>query len=549
MATAASSAPAPTDLTRLAAAAASAPGDVQARRALAVGLARAGRPREALGEYRAVLALRPNDPDAAADAGLMARRCGLEEEVLPLLVAAAEANPRHARLWQVLGLVHRALDQLGPAVAALERASALAPNEPLIAHGRARTTYEAGLPAVRLFERAIALAPADLTLRLGLVAALVSEGRWRDAAAGLESGLSAEPGWIAGHAALARLLWEMGEGVRFMESILRALAAQPANLELWREAISLPMLAGRLGEALEIIARGKKVHGDDPLFIANEAACRAELGKTAAADRLFARVEGLNDATVMVRLVRHLLRSGRPDEAGKRLEPWLSTPTAFMFWPYASLAWRLTGDPRWAWLEGDERLVGIYDLSTALPSLDALADRLRTLHRSIGQPLEQSVRGGTQTDGILLVRAEPEIVALRAAIVEAVRTHVAQLPPADAAHPQLGPPRAPIRFSGSWSVRLTGGGHHANHIHPAGWFSSALYIALPDRDERGPEPAGWLILGEPQAELMLDLPSVRLVEPKPGRLVLFPSTMWHGTRPFGAGERLTVAFDVAVPPS
>ena len=46
----------------------------------------------------------------------------------------------------------------------------------------------------------------------------------------------------------------------------------------------------------------------------------------------------------------------------------------------------------------------------------------------------------------------------------------------------------------------------------------------------------------------LDLPPIRLIEPRPGRLVLFPSTMWHGTRPFAQGERLTVAFDVARPP-
>jgi hypothetical protein len=38
-----------------------------------------------------------------------------------------------------------------------------------------------------------------------------------------------------------------------------------------------------------------------------------------------------------------------------------------------------------------------------------------------------------------------------------------------------------------------------------------------------------------------------MVEPKPGRLALFPSTMWHGTRKFPAGERMTVAFDVAMP--
>jgi hypothetical protein len=78
-----------------------------------------------------------------------------------------------------------------------------------------------------------------------------------------------------------------------------------------------------------------------------------------------------------------------------------------------------------------------------------------------------------------------------------------------------------------------------------GWLSSALYIALPP--DLGKDQAGWLTIGEPQAQLGLDLPPLRVIEPKPGRLVLFPSTMWHGTRPFQVGERLTVAFDVATP--
>jgi hypothetical protein len=77
-----------------------------------------------------------------------------------------------------------------------------------------------------------------------------------------------------------------------------------------------------------------------------------------------------------------------------------------------------------------------------------------------------------------------------------------------------------------------------------GWFSSALYVALP---EAGEGDAGWLTLGAPQKELGLDVAPFRKIEPKPGRLVLFPSTMWHGTVPFAEGERLTIAFDVAPP--
>jgi hypothetical protein len=37
------------------------------------------------------------------------------------------------------------------------------------------------------------------------------------------------------------------------------------------------------------------------------------------------------------------------------------------------------------------------------------------------------------------------------------------------------------------------------------------------------------------------------VQPRPGRLVLFPSYLWHGTTPLECAEpRLTIAFD-AVP--
>lgn len=534
----------PDDRAQLALAVAAAPGNPLARRALAAALAKAGEHKAALEQYRAALALRPNDPDAAADAGLMARRCGLEEEVLPNVRAAAAANPNHARLWQVLGLMHRGLCELEPAVEALQRAADLAPGDPLIQHGLARAVLEAGGPASSLFERTARLAPSDGSVLLGLIASLVAEGRWQDAAALLESRLRRQPNWVDGHRTLARLLWAMGERERFTHSIERALSATSSDVNLWRELILALMEARRLEAALEAISRGRAAVGAAPLFDVNEAIVLDELGRAGEAGRLFSAFGPIKDPAVAVHFVRHLLRTGRVEEAGAAAEAWLSHPAANSFWPYVAAAWRLLGDPRWQWLEGQPGLVGVYDIVSALPSVDALADFLRTLHNFIGQPLEQSVRGGTQTDGHLFLRTDPEIRTLRAAIVDAVRTHIAGLPAPDPRHPQLARPRGPTRFSGSWSVRLTGKGHHANHLHTAGWFSSAFYVALPEQAARGGGEAGWLTLGEPQAELGLDLPPFRTIEPKVGQLVLFPSTMWHGTRPFEKGERLTVAFDV-----
>jgi hypothetical protein len=76
-------------------------------------------------------------------------------------------------------------------------------------------------------------------------------------------------------------------------------------------------------------------------------------------------------------------------------------------------------------------------------------------------------------------------------------------------------------------------------------MSSALYVALPDTIGTSEDSAeGWLELGKPPHDLGLDLEPLTLVEPKVGRLALFPSILWHGTRPFPAGERLTIAFDI-----
>ena len=490
----------------------------------------------------------PADADAAYNAGLGALKSGREEEALALLERARARHPRDARLWQVSALLHRSLDDLAPAVSHFAKAARLSPNDPLIAHGHARAAMEAGRPAIVLFERARRLAPLDGSLLLGLAAARFAEEGPESALRGVEQLLEEHPGWLPGHTLAAQLLYMSGRRDEFTSLFERALLAAPDLVDLWRELLTTLMHDNRFEEALEVIARGRLAAGPHVVFDANEAVCHAELGHEEIADRLFAPLAQIDDVHLSVRRIRHYLRNGRAREAADLAEPISNGPAAFMVWPYLSIAWRMLGDPRWEWLEGDERLVGIYDLGDALPPLDALSERLRALHIASGQPLEQSVRGGTQTDGILFARTEPEIRALRAAVAEAVERHIAQLPPQDPAHPTLSPRRdARIRFSGSWSVRLTDAGHHSNHIHPAGWFSSALYIALPDEARRGPAPAGWLTLGEPQAELGLDLEPFRTVEPKPGRLVLFPSTMWHGTRPFAEGERLTVAFDVAHP--
>ena len=490
---------------------------------------------------------KPSDVAVTVSLAEAAAACQAEERALPYVAALAAQKRTDPLLWQWTGLLHRALDGHVEAIKAFNAAGQLAPGNARIAQGRAQVALEAGIDAADLFETAIALEPNNGEMLLSRAAARVAAGDHDRAITELEGLLAQHPGWYPGHHRLVQLRWMMGERDRSTDVIERSVAAHPGDLNLWRILILTHIDAGQWDAALDAIARGKAVLGEQLTFTANEATARSETGDVARADELFAVMAKVEDMSVAIRHVRHLLRNHRIEDALPLIDRALAPGGEGRgMWPYASIAWRLAADPRAAWLD-EEGSVAVIDLAGHIADIDRLATVLRGLHRAKNQHLDQSVRGGTQTDGPLFSRIEPEIQALRSVVSAAVADHVARFPAREPGHPLLAhgrPPRA--RFAGSWSVRLEGEGHHANHVHPAGWISSAFYVALPPEVDAGGE-AGWLTLGSPQAELGLDIAPVRTIQPKPGRLVLFPSTMWHGTRPYASGERLTVAFDIALP--
>jgi tetratricopeptide (TPR) repeat protein len=485
------------------------------------------------------------DPAAALGAGLALINADVPELLLPEALKLAERHPGSPQAQQLLGLTARACGASALAYEAFAAAARLAPRDGLIAHSHARTALEAGLPAAGLFAAAAALAPQDGGILLGHAAALLHEGRPDDGIALLERILTANPLWLDGHRSLAALRGQMGQDP--LAGATGALTRNPRAAELHHLMISLALQARDLARAEEALSAARAALGDAPWLSLLAGHVASESGSLDVADAHFAAAGAAADSNAAWTHARHLLRRAEPARVAALLEPWRDQPGAHAIWPYLALAWRMTDDPRAQWLEGDPSLVGIYDLGLSPDDLTALADHLRALHVASAAPLDQSVRGGTQTDGNLLLRIAPPIQDLRQRLLTIVERHIAQLPAPEPGHPTLPVARAPVRIAGSWSVRLSNAGFHTDHVHPQGWFSSALYLALPETLGSGrSDHAGWLSLGEAR-DLVPGLAPLQLVEPKPGRLVLFPSTMWHGTRPFPQGERLTVAFDIARP--
>lgn len=467
---------------------------------------------------------------------------GTEGDAIPVLAAQVERTRNDPALMSALALLHRAMDRRELALPLLESATALAPSDGPLAQQLAQVALEAGVPAVAHFENAIRLLPRVPDLRLGLASARLAEGQGAQALDELDAMLAGNAGWYQGHVQFAQLAVFCGQGDRMLATLDAALARFPQAGELHLRAINLLLDADRPAEALERCDQAIARFGTVRQLILPKAVALDALGRSAEAAQLFATLGDPADPDHAVWLIRHLLRSGHPDRASAEIDRWIGQPGAEAFWPYAALAWRLTGDARLAWLEGDGALVQVVDLAMGAAELDAVRASLDALHDRSGRFLNQSVRGGTQTNGPLHALVDPAIAALRERLRDAVAGFIAGLAP-DPDHPTMGTvPQGRPRFSGSWSVRLRDAGHHAAHHHPEGCISSAFYVAVSE-ELSGEE--GHLVLGESPSDLGLALDAQRVVRPCPGRLVLFPSWMWHGTRPFGAGMRMTVAFDIA----
>ncbi len=196
-----------------------------------------------------------------------------------------------------------------------------------------------------------------------------------------------------------------------------------------------------------------------------------------------------------------------------------------------------------------EKFISIKEIETpkGFTSLDDFNAQLRedliSLHNTTKHPLEQSLMNGTQTIGDLFPSKIHTINLLDNALKEQVNLYIQALE-SEKNHPLLGHKSIKkFSYNGSWSVLLKQQGFHKNHYHSDGWISGPYYVALPEAINNQGE--GWIEFGVPEFNMRHKLEADIVFKPQVGCLVLFPSYMWHGTRPFTTTEqRITVAFDV-----
>ncbi|MFM8796478.1 MAG: putative 2OG-Fe(II) oxygenase [Betaproteobacteria bacterium] len=527
-----------------------------------------GQPSAALSCLDQALQHQPDYAEAHYNRARLLLALGRAHEALPAIhramgpadAAPSVASPLSAKAshWQLLAQITDALQGPDAALRVLGHAQAKLGEHAALQHDQAVLLQ-------RLAKHPQALACHDRAMALGLNQAdahynrgntLQSLGQLEQADAAYGQALSLAPLHRLAHYDLARLRWRQGRS-DWLDALSHAIDHGGTAVDLPAKAVLLAMKAQLLWRrdeldgarlayeaAWQLSGRAEDLDG--------MARCAVRLGDLDAGLALHQQAlhgEPQN-ASLWASLCSSLLVAGRVDDALAPAQQAVAlAPKDQMAWALLSTVYRKTHPDRALALLNQD-LMAVEDLPTPDGFADmasfnqSLARELSELQRDRQAPVDQTLRGGTQTLGNLFDLDLPLVASLQGLITQALNQFVSRLRH-ESGHPLLGHRTGLWRYSDSWSSRLASEGRHTNHVHPHGWISAVYYVQVPAACADPLERPGWLAFGEPDPAMARGFSPWWSVQPRPGRLVLFPSYWWHGTRPFHSTEpRTTIAFDV-----
>lgn len=499
---------------------------LQAQRNLAICYQAQGDYAAAIAAYCKATDLSPNDVSSLNGTADCLRLMGDSIAAHDIYKRALAIDPQSFKSWHNLGLNFHLQGQLGEAIDCYRKAHAIAPNVPEVTESLALSLYESG----------------DVTTSIAL----------------FNAALEIDPGNAQLHERYNSMLWQTEYADQFGHSYEAAITRLVDSRDVELSYASMLYQAGRVQQAKSVISASELRVSEHHQVLSLSGQIDAELGNyDSAYESLAASLQQQFSKDVAAQMVKIDIILERYNKAQSLLAKMFSnSPECQLTWALQSLVWRLSGDARYQWLCDYKQFIKTYELAVpaAYASLDdfllSIRDELNPLHRNENEPLEQTLRNGSQTPPRLLHTNSAGVQALKDSLSTIVASYIDGLQD-DPQHPLLGRKSSQFEFSGSWSVKLRANGFHVNHVHTDGWISSSCYITLPDStscgDDLDPPHQGYIKFGESPLQLGEREQIELSLEPKPGMVVLFPSYFWHGTYPFSGGEsdyRLTAPFDV-----
>jgi uncharacterized protein (TIGR02466 family) len=185
--------------------------------------------------------------------------------------------------------------------------------------------------------------------------------------------------------------------------------------------------------------------------------------------------------------------------------------------------------------------IWMLDLPEMEPHLAEMISCIHRLRSTASKDLRQKSNRNGWHSGLEILEY-PEFQKLKKCLIQASRMAFEDY--------GVDPEDRVFNFAG-WANVHDRGGYNTSHVHPGSWISGSFYLKVP-------EGSGKLFFEDPrQAIRMEHIPLKKNlvkdplrargrfnIQPKPCRVVMFPSWFEHGVDSADCDERISIAFNV-----
>ncbi len=384
-----------------------------------------------------------------------------------------------------------------------------------------------------------------------LAGCLLTNAKLERAAETYKTVLQLDPSYEIGHFNLAVCLQDLDRLNEALESYSSAIALNATFSSAYFNRGSVLKSLGRYSEAVSDLARAFGLEPSRTDFCNSLGDALEKLGRYQEAINIFEKCVNPDNEH---RIIGCLYSEGKLEEANEMLASLASRDRERKSYriPLASISAFIsdqTGSKNSYPLIEDP----ISQISTTniIPQIQAktgdwglfledLVSELRDLTRFSWT--HTATKNGSQTEQVLFNSKSASVLLLKELIEEQIDSYRNRV---------LGTSSEPFGLFwpsdpdlAGWFVELSSGGYQEMHTHDTAWLSGVFYLEVPEGPIENEGAIRFSLCNERYPRIRPDIEALNY-KPKVGDLVLFPSSLPHGTVPIGDGKcRLCVAFDL-----
>lgn len=440
---------------------------------------------------------------------------------------ASELNPKYCEAHYNLGHVLHSLGDLKEAIECYGRVVAIEPKnvDALNTLGSALSSNGDLASAVKVFKQALEINPSIAELHNNLGSALLSLGKLNAAAASFKTAIKLKPEYVNGFNNLGHVFREQGNLEGAMENYEQALKSDPNLLQTHNSIGNLLRQEKKYEEALSSFE-----------YINNQISKSDSFGDPSSEEYWFnAKSQALECLYILGRykeLKDELASLSESHQLNRRLAAISCFVSHQLEIPDNHTFCRNPLD----YIHFGSLDTHVADVAGFLEEL--IVDGMK--EKQVWEPRHGVTKSGYLTANTIF-KASDAYARLEEVLRSEITSYCEKFD-VEACKYIKHWPRA--YFLKGWLNRLLAKGHQRSHIHPGGWLSGCVYLKTVESKVTSHGAIKFGLHGY-DLPLIKEMPQERTYSPRPGDIVLFPSSLFHSTIPFTEEvERYSIAFDL-----